>query len=66
MSDCTIVRYAGYPSALYDELFAGWHRVEFAGRSDTANRTGASIRRVEVVWSNRPLTSEPEMFAGVA
>lgn len=36
---------SGYPSALYDELFAGWNRVENCG----AHADGAK-RRTEVLW----------------
>lgn len=44
---------SGYASALYDDLFADWPvRVELAAA--TGNGNGYS-KRVEVVWSNRPL-----------
>lgn len=39
---------SGYHSPLYDELFDGWHRREWAALAD------GSRARVEVVWSNRP------------
>ena len=42
---------SGYPSALYDELFAGWHQVHLSARSDNALKRDVT----EVVWSNRPL-----------
>ncbi len=35
---------SGYPSALYDELFADWHRVERAAHADGA------AQRTEVLW----------------
>lgn len=57
---------SGYPSDLYDDLYAGWQRVEMA--SGTGN--GGQWRdRTEVLWSNRPLDAVPSLFddlAGVA
>ena len=55
---------SGYPSALYDDLYGDWHRVELVGRADTANRRGGTNKRVEVLWSNRPLsmTSQPTLY----
>jgi DNA adenine methylase len=50
---------SGYPSPLYDdELYAGWARTEqgvLARASNGRKRDGAS-GRLEVVWSNRPIT----------
>ena len=43
---------SGYDSPLYDELFEGWHTFRMrasAGNAKTAHK------RVETVWSNRPL-----------
>jgi DNA adenine methylase len=37
---------SGYPSALYDELYAGWHRVEKPALADGARP------RTEVLWLN--------------
>lgn len=37
---------SGYPSPLYERLFASWHRVERAALADGA------ARRVEVLWLN--------------
>lgn len=48
---------SGYPSALYDELYAGWDRTQIAVHRAAANhrgRTGVE-RGTETVWSNRPL-----------
>jgi len=45
------VMLSGYPSPLYDDLFAGWDRHDFTGRSDNALQRD----RTEVIWSNRPL-----------
>jgi DNA (cytosine-5)-methyltransferase 1 len=47
---------SGYPSPLYDELYAGWARLEWVKNADAANRAGKPGRQVtEVIWSNRPL-----------
>jgi DNA adenine methylase len=57
---------SGYPSALYDALYGGWHRVDIP--AGTGN--GGEWRdRCEVLWSNRPLGVQPGLFddlAGVA
>ncbi len=47
---------SGYPSPLYDELYADWHRLEVpvlvhASNSVTADRG----ERTEVLWCNRPI-----------
>jgi DNA adenine methylase len=49
---------SGYASELYDDLYAGWERAEFAA---TTEHSGASDSRTEVLWSNRRL-SEPDLF----
>ncbi|GAA1707728.1 DNA adenine methylase [Fodinicola feengrottensis] len=49
---------SGYPSPLYDQLYAGWDRVEF--HAVTA-QGGAGGRRTEVLWSNRQI-STPSLF----
>lgn len=53
---------SGYPSALYDELFAGWDRVSMATRTTQA---GVDSERTEVLWSNRPLGNQPALFEAV-
>lgn len=50
---------SGYPSPLYDELYAGWHRVEIPTRTGQA-RTWQ--RRTEVLWANRPFRVAPTLF----
>jgi DNA adenine methylase len=43
---------SGYPSPLYDEMFAGWWRTDiphFTGQG------GKRTNRLEVLWANRPL-----------
>lgn len=55
------VAVSGYPSALYDELFAGWRTIEvdvpLYGARDTKGQ-----RRTEVLWMSYP---EAESFAGI-
>lgn len=53
--DCrAAVVLSGYPSALYVEQLADWHRLEFlAGTGQSAR--GEWSQRTEVLWSNRPL-----------
>lgn len=43
---------SGYDSPLYAELFDGWHRKDLAAPTTLSGDTD----RVEVLWSNRPLT----------
>jgi DNA adenine methylase len=48
---------SGYPSDLYDrELYPGWDRHTIAAGTGQGTRWG---NRVEVVWSNRPLGTQP-------
>lgn len=54
---------SGYHSPLYDELYDGWHVVEFAAFTGQGNHgENANDRRVEVLWSNRPI-DEPDLFS---
>lgn len=53
---------SGYPSPLYDNLYATWHRVEFGTYTGQGNHTDSTDRRTEVLWSNRPL-GEPNLFS---
>lgn len=46
---------SGYPSDLYDELYRGWARIELSAFTGQGNTTREAGRRVEVIWSNRPL-----------
>lgn len=50
-STAAFVILSGYPSALYDELYTGWHRIEI----DTIHRGGQSMKasRREVLWCNQ-------------
>ena len=49
---------SGYGSALYDDLFGDWHRLELRG----AVTLSGDNDRVEVLWSNRPI-GEPDLFS---
>jgi len=50
---------SGYPSALYEELYAGWWRAERTVPRPTSNTSGGrGTAAVEVVWSNRPLAGQ--------
>lgn len=42
---------SGYPSALYDDLYDGWHRTEIPAFNGNA---AGGRERTEVLWSNRP------------
>lgn len=58
---------SGYPSALYDDMYAGWHRREFAawtGNGIRGDKTRIDGNRVEVLWSNRPLLGALDLFSG--
>lgn len=47
---------SGYGSDLYDELYAGWFRVEVAAATyQGSNNPLKGHERVEVLWSNREL-----------
>jgi DNA adenine methylase len=52
---------SGYPSPLYDELYAGWHRVEIEAHT---GQSGVGFReRTEVLWANRPFPNGmPSLF----
>lgn len=56
---------SGYPSQLYEELYAGWHRSERAALADGGS-TGRS-ERTEVLWLNeacsRALHADAGLFA---
>ena len=59
---------SGYPSPLYDELFADWHRLDMRAWTGNGIREGATKtdgNRTEVLWSNRPIGDET-LFGGVA
>lgn len=54
---------SGYPSELYDELYAGWDRVERrVVRRASNGRSGACTHVTEVVWSNREIPRARGLF----
>ncbi|MGW3571666.1 DNA adenine methylase [Streptomyces sp. NPDC000941] len=54
------VMLSGYDSPLYAELYEGWHRYEAA--TWTGNAIAGTGARTEVVWANRPLDAQAELF----
>lgn len=45
---------SGYPSPLYEALYADWHRVEIPVHVHSSNAvTVERAKRIEVLWSNR-------------
>lgn len=60
---------SGYDSPLYGDLYAGWNRVELAawtGNGIRANGDKVDGQRLEVLWSNRPLEADAQLFGGVS
>lgn len=56
---------SGYASDLYDrDLYAGWDRHTLA--TGTGQGDGKWANRTEVLWSNRPLGAQLELFEAVA
>ena len=61
LADCKAsVVLSGYDSPLYDELYDGWERRATQATAD--NATGDRTR-TEVLWSNRPLGDQLDLFA---
>jgi DNA adenine methylase len=54
---------SGYPSPLYDQIYAGWHRLAIPATTGQGGQRGA---RTEVLWSNRPLTEQATLWASEA
>ena len=52
---------SGYSSALYDELFGGWHQMEL-----TTLPTQSQDRKMEALWSNRPFAAQTAFDFGEA
>lgn len=55
---------SGYPSALYDDLYAGWDRIAVSVHRATTNtrgRTGVE-RGTEIVWCNQALGRQTSLF----
>jgi DNA adenine methylase len=53
---------SGYPSPLYDELYASWHREQRT--AVTGNGRLGKQDRTEVLWSNRPLGAQTALDLG--
>ena len=51
---------SGYPSPLYEELYAGWDRASMSTRTSQGGAT--TTDRTEVIWCNRPLGTQPALF----
>jgi DNA adenine methylase len=63
LADCkAAVVLSGYGSPLYAEVYEGWHRYEVA--TTTGNGKGDKAR-TEVLWSNRALAGQYDLFAEV-
>lgn len=55
---------SGYDSPLYADLYAGWWRATVTVTRPTTNRRASTgTDAIEVVWSNRPLTQQDDLFA---
>ncbi|NIL56235.1 DNA adenine methylase [Salinispora arenicola] len=50
---------SGYPSELYDDLYAGWDRVDI---TTGTSQGGTWAARTEVIWSNRALSNQPSLL----
>lgn len=51
---------SGYASPLYEYLYDGWHRIEIPSGTGQA---GTYEARTEVLWSNRPLIEDGQLFS---
>ncbi|MGQ4350490.1 DNA adenine methylase [Streptomyces sp. SAS_275] len=64
LADCkATVVLSGYGSPLYLELYVGWHRYE--QQSMTGNASTAKAR-TEVLWANRRLDGQADLFDATA
>lgn len=52
---------SGYDSPLYADLYDGWYRYECHAHTGNAKNVKA---RTEVLWSNRPLGGQMDLFSG--
>jgi DNA adenine methylase len=56
---------SGYPSPLYEDLYAGWWRIErVVDKPSSLTSGGRAARGVEVIWSNRPLRQQLHLLDG--
>lgn len=54
---------SGYPSGLYEDLYAGWARVERRVLRRVSNgRSGSQHHATEVVWSNQALDDRLDLW----
>ena len=51
------VAVSGYPSALYDDLYAGWRRID-ADVALRGTRNASGMRRTESLWMSYPASEE--------
>ncbi|MFD6619947.1 DNA adenine methylase [Streptomyces albidoflavus] len=64
LADCAAaVVLSGYDSPLYAELYGDWHRYE---QSTMTGNAASSKGRTEVLWANRPLGGQADLFADLA
>lgn len=54
---------SGYDDPLYDRLYAGWWRTEVAAIKSNAGRLGASTTATEVLWANRTLHEQNQLWS---
>jgi len=53
---------SGYPSALYEQLYAGWWRIQrTVDKPSSLTSGGRAAHAVEVIWSNRPLRQQLQL-----
>jgi DNA adenine methylase len=53
----------GYPSPLYDDLYADWYQASAVVQCASANRDGRRAQQAtEVIWSNRPIGQQLNLF----
>ena len=58
---------SGYPSRRYEELYAGWWRLERTVQRPTSNVSGGrGAVATEVLWSNRPLAHQAHLLESEA
>jgi DNA adenine methylase len=54
---------SGYPSPLYERLYAGWWRLQcVVDKPSSLVSGGRAVRAVEVVWSDRPLAVQLDLL----
>lgn len=53
---------SGYDSDLYAGILTGWHRVTISAFTGQGNHSTGDNRRTEVLWSNRPLHTQGNLW----